>query len=82
MTRIQIDLYRLPYDLNHDAIERLQNYWGALNEATPMKVQARMNQHFGRSYVCLDALAGQTDDWRGFLQRVLADAGSYVDANH
>lgn len=73
--RIEADLIRLPYGLTADAIERLQSHWDAI---TPLKMQARMQHHFGCTFIQFDTMTEHANDWRELLAMVLSDWQSYA----
>lgn len=73
--RIEADLIRLPYGLTADAIQQLQSYWDAI---TPLKMQARMQHHFGCTFIQFDTMTEHANDWRKLLAVVLSDRQSYV----
>lgn len=86
LVSVDLDLWRIDYDLSQDAIDELRGYWHQLNVShrLPTKMIRKLEgfmgcRQFSATTVSFNSTTEQTEEWKGFLAAVLSNRASYID---
>lgn len=86
IVNVDLDLWRIDYDLSQDAIDGLCSYWHQLNvrHRLPTKMIRKLEGFMGRpqfsaTFVSFNCTSEQAEEWKDFLAAVLSNRASYID---